>query len=229
MARTARSRDDQPVSTHPDPWPLRHLVLRTPRLELRPDDDAGLLELAEVAHQGVHPADEMPFGQPWTDADPADLGRNTVQFFWGLRAALRPDAWSVHFLIRVDGRVIGIQGLKGDDFAVTREVHTGSWLGQRHQGRGYGTEMRAAVLALAFDHLGAEQARSGAFTDNPASAGVSRKLGYQPDGTRTTVRRPGERATEARLLVRRADFDAHRPEWTLQVEGLDACRPLLGV
>ena len=41
--------------THPEPWPLRHLVLRTPRLELRPDDDAGLLELVEEAYRGVHP------------------------------------------------------------------------------------------------------------------------------------------------------------------------------
>ncbi len=216
------------MSTYPDPWPLRHLVLRTPRLELRPDDDAGLLELVDVAYQGVHPPERMPFGQPWTDADPADLGRNSMQYFWSQRVALRPDAWGVHFLVRVDGRVIGTQTLTADDFAVTREVRTGSWLGRRHQGQGYGTEMRAAVLALAFDHLGADQARSGAFTDNPASLAVSRKLGYRPDGTRTIARRPGERATESRLLVRRADFDAHRPNWTLQVEGLDACRSLLG-
>ena len=33
-----------------DPWPLRHLVLRTPRLELRPDDDAGTTgSLTDVA------------------------------------------------------------------------------------------------------------------------------------------------------------------------------------
>ena len=39
-----------------------HLVLRTPRLELRPDDDAGLHELVDVAYRGVHPPEEMPFG-----------------------------------------------------------------------------------------------------------------------------------------------------------------------
>ena len=41
------------VTERPDPWPLRHLVLRTPRLELRPDDDAGLLELVDLAHEGI--------------------------------------------------------------------------------------------------------------------------------------------------------------------------------
>jgi len=59
------------VTTDPaDPvrhWPLAELVVRTPRLELRPDDDAGLAALADRAIDGVHPADEMPFLEPWTD------------------------------------------------------------------------------------------------------------------------------------------------------------------
>jgi len=59
-------------------------------------------------------------------------------------------------------------------------VSTGSWLGMRHQGKGFGTEMRAAILMLAFDHLGAKTARSSAFTDNPRSLAVSRRLGYEP-------------------------------------------------
>ena len=85
-------------------WPLRRLVLRTPRLELRPDDDAGLDELVAVAYGGVHPPDEMPFGEEWTDADPRYLGRGILQFFWGERAALAPQRWSIHFLVRLGGR-----------------------------------------------------------------------------------------------------------------------------
>jgi len=69
-----------------DPWPFRHLALRTPRLELRPDDDAGLLELVEEVHLGIHPPDE--------------------------------------------GRVIGVQTIHATDFAITREVSTGSWIGR---------------------------------------------------------------------------------------------------
>ena len=89
--------------TRPEHWPLRDLVLRTPRLELRPDDDPGLFELVEVAYRGVHPPEEMPFATPWTDADPAYLGRGALQYFWSQRAELAPDRWSVHFLVRVDG------------------------------------------------------------------------------------------------------------------------------
>ena len=209
----------------PDPWPLRHLVLRTPRLELRPDDDPGLLELAEEAWRGVHPPELMPFVAAWTDVDPDERVRSVVRYHWERRAALRPERWSVHFLVRRAGRVIGVQELQADDFGVTREVGTGSWLGLRHQGDGVGTEMRAAVLVFAFDHLGAERARSGAFTDNPASLRVSEKLGYRPDGTTARARR-GERAVEVRLLLERGAF--RRPDWNLEADGVAACLPVLG-
>lgn len=211
--------------SHPEPWPLRRLVLRTPRLELRPDDDAGLDELVEVAYAGVHPPEEMPFAVPWTDADPRYLGRGVLQHFWQQRAAVSPEDWNVHFLVRHAGRVIGVQSVHAADFAVTREVDTGSWLGRHHQGRGFGTEMRAAVLLLAFDHLGAACARSGAFEDNIASNRVSARLGYRRDGTATRVRR-GKAVTEVRFVV--TPEALVRPEWRLAVEGLEGCRGLLG-
>jgi RimJ/RimL family protein N-acetyltransferase len=205
-----------------DPWPLRHLVLRTPRLELRPDDDAGLLELAEEAQLGVHPPDYMPFFVPWTEFPP----HQWLQHHWANRAALGPAGWEIGFLVRVDGRVIGIQGVSAKDFAVIGEVRTGSWLGMRHQGQGYGTEMRAAVAMFAFDHLGATRMMSGAFDDNFASHGVSHKLGYRPDGTeRLSIN--GTLRTQIRLELTPARFAACRPDWSVEVAGLDACLPLL--
>lgn len=214
------------MEAHPDPWPFRHLVLRTPRVELRPDDDAGVRELVEESHHGVHPPEVMPFEIPWTDTDPTDRGRETLQHYWSVRAALAPVRWTVNFLVRLDGRVIGVQSVVAVDFAVTREIDTGSWIGLRHQRRGLGTEMRAAVLVWAFDHLGATRARSAAFLDNTASLRVSAKLGYRGDGGMTGTRR-GERAEKVRLLVTPDTFA--RPAWTPRVEGLDACRPLLGL
>jgi RimJ/RimL family protein N-acetyltransferase len=204
-----------------DPWPLRHLVLRTPRLELRPDDDPGLLELAEVARQGIHPPDFMPFFVPWTENPPHEW----LQHYWLCRAGLSPANWTLNFLARLDGRVIGMQGMSAKNFAVTREAHTGSWLGTRHQGQGYGTEMRAAVAMFAFDHLGADRMLSGAFVGNAASHGVSRKLGYRPDGTeRMAVK--GKLATNVRLLLTPETFV--RPQWPVAVAGLDGCAELLG-
>lgn len=208
-----------------DHWPLRHLVLRTPRLELRPDDDAGLDGLVEAAYRGVHPPEEMPFLMPWTDADPRYLGRGILQHFWSQRAALAPERWTINFVVRHEGVVIGTQGLSGNDFAVTREVTSGSWLGMAHHGRGLGTEMRAAVLLFAFDHLGAVRARSEAFADNHASHRVSEKLGYRRDGTATVVRRGGS-TEDVRLLLDVTDL--RRPEWLLRAEGVGPCLGLLG-
>jgi RimJ/RimL family protein N-acetyltransferase len=210
---------------HPEQWPLRDLVLRTPRLELRPDDDPGLREVVEVAYGGVHDPAAMPFLTPWTDADPRYLGRGMLQYFWSQRAALAPESWSLSFLVRHEGRVLGVQGVTARDFGVLRTVDTGSWLGRPHQGRGFGSEMRAAVLQFAFDHLGAVEATSGAFADNPASLRVSERLGYRRNGTKRHLRR-GEPATE--VLLRLTPDDFVRPDWTLQVDGLDACRGLLG-
>jgi RimJ/RimL family protein N-acetyltransferase len=207
-----------------DHWPLRELVLRTPRLELRPDDDEGLAELADLTLDGIHPPDRMPFGVEWTDAPRDRLGINTLQHYWQLRSTLSPRRWTVNFLVRLDGRVAGVQSLGADDFPVLHEVKTGSWIGLRHQGDGIGTEMRAAVLLFAFDHLGAVAARSSAFVDNPASHAVSRKLGYRPDGTFRQVRR-GEPAEQIRLLV--TPEALRRPTWELEVSGVTPCLPLL--
>jgi RimJ/RimL family protein N-acetyltransferase len=206
-----------PIDPVPDPWPLSGLVLRTPRLELRPEDDASLREFVTMLHStGIHPADEMPFRAPWTDADPRYLGRGVAQYFWSNRARAAPESWAVQFLVRAGGEVIGLQDLMADRFGVLREVHTGSYLGLRYQGQGYGTEMRAAVLAFAFDHLGATAARSEYVEGNAASATVSARLGYVHDGTALTATRD-RRTVEHRQLLDREAFV--RPGWELGVRG----------
>ena len=131
-----------------------------------------------------------------------------------------------HAVALRDGRVVGTQELGATEFAVIREVATGSWLGLRHQGRGIGTEMRAAVLMFAFDALGATRARSAAFVDNPASLRVSDKLGYRPDGSETVARR-GVATDDVRLLLTPDAF--RRPDWGLAVDGVAACLPMLEV
>lgn len=205
-----------PIDPVPDPWPQRDLELRTPRLTLRPDDDTGLYDLVALAHRGIHPADRMPFRYAWTDADPAYLGRGMLQHFWSERAALSPERWSLHLLVRVDGRVAGVQSVTAQRFGVLREVDTGSYLGWEFQGRGLGTEMRAAVLAFAFDVLGAATARSAYLGDDGASARVSRRLGYRDDGTAVIAPR-GEPVVEHRLLLRPAELV--RPNWAVAVAG----------
>ena len=115
----------------------------------------------------------------------------------------------------------------GREFAALREVATGSWLGQKHQGKGIGTEMRAAVLHLAFEGLGAQTAVSSAWSDNKPSLGVSRKLGYTNDGVRRVMRR-GKPVIDQRLRLDRATWAAKRTI-PVRIEGLEPCLPLLGL
>jgi RimJ/RimL family protein N-acetyltransferase len=208
-------------------WPLFGLRLRTPRLDLHLPSLDELDELAGLAAEGIHDPAVMPFDVPWTDAEPAERARQTVQHHWGTWSAWKPENWVLNLVAVMNGTVVGTQGLRAKDFAVVHEVSTGSWLGLRHQGRGLGTEMRAAVLHLAFAELGAEYASSGAFLDNAASLAVSRKLGYQTDGlTRQRVRNAA--VTQQRLRLSRAGWEKHRLI-PVEVEGLNACMLLFGL
>jgi RimJ/RimL family protein N-acetyltransferase len=207
-------------------WPLYDLRLRTGNLELRLPTDAELVELIGVARAGIHPPDEMPFAVPWTDLPSPEFERSAYQFHVGTRAGWRPDRWALPLGVWADGRLAGIQDLSAEGFATRRAVHTGSWLGEAFQGRGIGTLMRQAVLALAFDHLGAEIAESEAFLSNPASAAVSRAVGYEPNGMGRVAPR-GEPIDTERF---RMTFDQWRARErpVVEVEGLDACLELFG-
>ncbi|MBG0828103.1 GNAT family N-acetyltransferase [Planomonospora sp. ID67723] len=206
-------------------FPVFRLRVTTPRLELRLPSLGDLDDLADLAIEGVHDPELMPFLFPWTDAEPARRANSAIQFHFRQWAAWTPEKWTCPFAVVFEGQVAGVQEVAGADFAVTREVSTGSWLGRRFHGRGIGTEMRAAVLHLAFDGLGALTAASGAFTDNHASLAVSRKLGYRDDGVDVHNRR-GERAETQRLRLSRDD-------WTTPpgfgIHGLGPCLPLFGV
>ena len=208
-------------------WPLTGLRLRTPRLELRLPTLADLDELAGLAAEGLHDPGVQPFGAAWTDVPPEERARGVIQFQLSQWGAWSPADWSLNLVASLGGGTIGTQGVSGRDFAVLREVSTGSWLGRRYQGQGLGTEMRAAVLHLALAGLGAEYATSNAFTDNPASLGVSRKLGYLPDGIQRQVIR--DRPVVLQLLrLDRAGWQA-RQRVPVEITGLPSCLPSFGL
>ena len=208
-------------------WPLFRLRLRTPRLELRLPSLSDLGELAELAAAGVHDPAVQPFGVPWTDVPPDQRARGVLQYHWRQWADWSPEDWTLNLVVDLDGTIVGTQGVTGRDFAVLREVGTGSWLGQRHPRQGIGTDMRAAVLHLAFAGLGAAYATSEAFTDNVASLGVSRKLGYALDGIDRQVIR-GKPAIQQRLRLDRAAWRAHRSV-DVEITGLAECLPDFGL
>jgi RimJ/RimL family protein N-acetyltransferase len=208
--------------------PLRGLRLVSPRLELRLPTEDELVELARVAEQGIHPPEEMPFFVPWTDAvgSPGFVD-GFVAFHLKQREEWRPDRWRLLLGVWEGAELIGSQGLEADDFAATRTAETGSWLGQRFQGRGFGTEMRTAVLELFFRGLAGRVATSGALDGNAASARVSEKLGYVEAGEAV--------ASPRGVPVRQRKFRLEREAWEardrvpVELVALEPCLPLFGL
>lgn len=201
---------------------LFRLRLRTPHLELRMPDTADLQQLREVALAGVHPPEFMPFEFAWTD-DP-ELAA-FVEFHERQRRNWTARAWDLELGVWSDRGLVGVQAVTGTDFATTRTVSTGSWLGQGFQRLGIGTEMRTAVLELAFRGLGAKVARSGAIDGNAASLHVSQKLGYRIVG-RSTVAPRGVEIGHTDLALRAEEW---QPPFPVEIEGLDMCLSLFGV
>jgi len=208
-------------------WPLFDVTVRTSWLELRPVREADMWELIELADRGVHDPATMPFLIPWTDLPAPERHLSTAQFYWGCWASWSAASWRYPLVARVDGEVVGAIDLRADDFIHCREAETGSFLGLEFQGRGLGTEMRHAALHLAFAGLGARAATSGAFWDNHASRGVSRKLGYETVGETLKDRRGApDRCLQFRL--ERAAWDQVRRD-DIVIEGLDAALLMFGL
>ncbi len=213
--------------THPV-WPLFDLVVRTPRLELRAITDDVAEQLAQLAAEGIHEPEFMPFAIEWTDVPPPHLQVSTMQYYWRCRADTSPAAWSLNLAVVVDDEIVGTTGLLTADFPALRTFETGSWLGRRFQGRGIGTEMRLATLHLGFEGFGGRLATTGAFIDNGPSLGVTTKLGYTPQGDAHRLRR-GEPAVTRRFDMTREHWAAHLRRDDVVMEGLEPCLVLLGL
>lgn len=210
-----------------DLWPLYGLTIRTPRLELRLPREEEIAALADLAGRGVHRADERPFLTPWTDGSPEDRARSVLQGHWSRLGQWSADAWGLGLGVFRDGEALGVATLRARDFRVVREVTTSSWLGLEHQGQGYGTEARIGLLTLAFDHLDATAARTEVFRDNHSSQGVSRKLGYEPDGISVDARGDEAVISDRLRLTRRKWAGVARPAVTVQ--GVVNCRQMFGL
>jgi RimJ/RimL family protein N-acetyltransferase len=209
-----------------DLWPLYDLRLTTGDLELRYPLEAELPAFADVIERGIHPPDEMPFGIAWTDLPASKRNLESYQWWMGSRGRWSAEDWTLTFGVWEGGRPVGFQDLRGPQFPVHRTVATGSWIGREFQGRGIGKLMRQAVLALAFDHLGAQVAETEAFIDNPASNKVSLGIGYEPNGFGQLAPRGVARPTQRFRLT--LDGWQARPRPVVTVEGLAGCLDLFG-
>jgi RimJ/RimL family protein N-acetyltransferase len=208
-------------------WPLFDLVVRTPRVELRYPDDELAVEVAALTAEPIHDPGSMPFSIPWTDGPAEHRPRSSLQHYWLRRGLWTADEWSCMMAVLVDGEVVGVQDINASHFATTKTFKTGSWLTQRVHGHGIGKEMRAAIIHLGFAGLGAERACTSAYHDNQSSLGVTRALGYEPNGESVELRR-GKADTQLHFLMTREQWERRRRD-DIEIEGLEPCLDLFGL
>lgn len=206
--------------------PLLGLRITAGPIELQGITDDLLGPLACLAAEGISSPGGPPFLTPWKAEPPQDLPRFLAQYYWQLRADFSPDRWTAPLAVLWDGELAGVQELFGDKYLVNRSTETGSWLARRFQGQGIGTAMRQVIAAFAFDQLDAKHVTSAAFTDNPASVSVSRKVGYTENGIDIWARE-GKPVPHQRFLLSQGNLV--RYEHPLMVTGLAAFRRSIGL
>jgi len=203
-------------------WPFYDLRLVCGEVVLRGVTDADLDPLVAALPDDL---EQDPRHRAFLDPA-ADRRRILAAEVWTHRGTWQPDAWCLDLAVEVDGRVVGLQALEGEDFPTLRTVDSFSWLATDVRGRGLATAMRTAVLAVAFDHLDAVAAVSSAEPGNAPSLAVSRRLGYADNGVSRTRSPTGViELQHVRLLAETWRRGGH----SVGVSGFEACRPWFGL
>jgi RimJ/RimL family protein N-acetyltransferase len=206
-------------------WPLFDLRIRCRDVELRVVRESDLPLLAAI----------LP--DDWEQDPQAEMfpqlslrenrSRLCYQGYWRSTGTWSPMSWSLDCAVQLNGSVVGVQSLEAERFPVLRTVDTGSWLVTEARGKGIGVAMRLAVLGLAFDHLGALAALTSARHDNSASLGVSRRIGYLPNGV--SLNDSGQGLIElTHMRMTSADWHDSGQGREVTVTGLEACLPWFG-
>ena len=208
-------------------YPPLQIRVRTPRLELVGASDERLAELAPLVRDGKVFAEPAPYDDPMSfyESDPDVRVSRWLQSVWRGRGRFSPAEFRLAFAVIVDGEPVGMQDLIAEKFDTCGTFATFSWLSTDVRGRGLGTEMRSALLHLAFAGLGAGEAGSDAFVDNIGSNRVSENLGYEHNGVEWDIRR-GEPGLIQRWRLTRKAWETRRRN-DIDLTGVDDFLALL--
>jgi ribosomal-protein-serine acetyltransferase len=156
---------------------LRLRPLETSRLLLTPIDTSDARDLwAAVDASRAHL-------EPWLPWVPFNVDAEASFRYAEASAADWDNARACRFTIRdrVGRRFLGVVGLEA--FAhLHQSVELGYWLRNDSTRRGFMTEAALITLSWAFRQLNTHRVRVAAATDNHASLGVIRRLGFHFEG-----------------------------------------------
>ncbi len=141
-------------------------ILKCKRLQLRPltNEDAPQIALLAGEWDIARMTDRIPY--PYQEQD-------ALKWIDGLPAEEQV------FAIDLDGTLIGLCGLMERK---SGEAEIGYWIGKPWWGAGYATEATSALLSYCFKHRKLSRLICCHYIDNPASARVIQKLGFEESG-----------------------------------------------
>lgn len=153
---------------------MEPLVLRTPRLFLRPlrVEDAAPI----AAYRGLP---EVARFQSWESFGPADAAQLVADQAGVVHGT--PGRWlQLALVLSETGTVVGDCGIhvRADD---ARQVELGITLAPTHQGRGLAREALRAVLEYVFDRLDTHRVSAVTDAENHAAANLFRRLGFRQE------------------------------------------------
>src|SRR5262245_60448746 len=163
----------QPRATIPKLADL-DVVLKTPRLKLRP------LREADVDDLWPYVSDpEFPKMMSWAAHTDKAQTAAWIKVMGSAFAAGTDCAWAIEYIGKVWG-TIALDGIKWDlrAWRVDR-AEIGFWLAPPMWKQGLMTEATLAVLRFAFDALGLHKVTIGCFAENAASRRVIEKCGFR--------------------------------------------------
>lgn len=179
----------------------RRLILRPPKKDDWRDivEGVGDIDVARnllVVPHPYHKKDALNFIKHCIKANKEDPNHNN--FFIELKS---------------EGKVIGQTGVGPSHDDKTVAV-TGSWINKNYWRKGYVLEAKVPVLDLIFNKLKYRKIETAAYTDNSASNGMSRALGFKLEGTKrrsVTCRADGRVHDENLYGMFKKDWLKRRP------------------
>lgn len=213
---------------NPQFWPHAGLSISVGHMRLCWATDDMLAALAELAAEGEQPPQEHPFHSEWSLASPVERARWVLQQQWKHRGNVTEGVLNFQLAVLYKDEPVGLQIARSVDWQTTRVAETGAWLGHKYQRQGWGTQMRALICELLFNGFDALEVHSASFVDNHGAIGVSRKLGFSPNGT-VWADRAGERVEVERFRLPKEKWAQRRLEAfpaPVRMEGVEKVREM---
>ena len=196
-------------------------------LLLRPTTEADLLAVAATLSADIASNPQLP-RFPGLD-ESTSRAVSAHQSYWQSVGNWSVDNWRLDFVVVVGERIVGVQSLEGEDFPVLRTVDSASHLARDIPGSRLGQAGSARCVG-AHLALSGSVAITSAWQHNAASLGVSRALGYKPNGESRHRSDAGQGVeTMVHLRLSRADWEATGQAVSIEISGFERCRPLFGV